>query len=1132
MICHSYVFEIIFFHDLMCSRIDTFTFIYFCLVVFTIFLSMFPAELLLSCGTREPAFLLFNLTNFIMSFPQILVDESESAQFIMSKRKLNSLAASIFGIAALGQQATGNENEAISFKVHLERATSRFNKFENLWSNLDEMYVKEKEYAKFPTEDDSSFYRAVSNEIMEANVCLAHVKKWDQSVPREDDPTPRPHHTTMGVSRSPHLPKVNIPIFDGDLVKWTTFRDTYVSLVHDEPCISNIEKFNCLRVSLKGEASTYIANISVNNDNYSLAWKAILQAYDNPRVLASFYVKKVLEYSSSHSKPSLESYQKYLSGVVDNIEAFKQLTIYNSTDFLLALLALRALDSETRRDFELIHLDKDFPKSEDVFSYVRNRIKAFRLSSDDIKVRPDIVHKSASHLQARFVPNKNSKRYTSSSFHTTNAAKPAPQMKTFQPTSHRGEETSTKEPCPTCKGPHPLGFCIKFKNFPLEKKWQTVRDLKLCHNCLNKGHYKQECVSRFSCKTCGRRHHTLVHPEEKTPEPSSADSSQPSGSKNFYARNQENLSPRQVLLGTALVTIKSSAGRTIIARVLLDSCSERTFMTEKLSKRLGCRPIPCTEKVAGMGGVALHAPIGVVSCFITGCNTELPIDAAVVESISSASPLSAVSQDIIDELSNNDLADNRFGQPGPVDILIGADVYPALLTGAPIRTRFLGLFLIPTIFGLVVIGNTGRPSDSLVNSMATFSLEEIDRSLKRFWELEEPSSARLEDPEDIYCEEHFSQTHYRNQEGRYVVELPLARESLPCGNNRDVVERRFFNLEKRLHSDKKLYGAYARFMSEYIDLGHMVEAQSPSEYIIPHHGIWQGHWPNQKLRVVFDASCPSKSEYSSKPVSLNDTLLNGPKLQLDISDILIRFRTFVIALTCDIIKMYRQVLVHPQQRKLQHIFWRSHPSLPLKEYEMNTLTYGEKPCAFLAIRTIVQLTRDEEASFPLASEHIKKAMYVDDFVSGADTMEEAITLKNELIGIFARGGFELDKWASNEPSLLPQHQGSNDPLAFTDIENNHTKILGLVWDPAADVFSYSAVKPDINVTKRSILSAIARTFDPLGLLAPVIFSAKVVLQEVWKQKNRLGRSTSSALVGTVDKPQPTMGISEFHKITP
>jgi len=82
-------------------------------------------------------------------------------------------------------------------------------------------------------------------------------------------------------------------------------------------------------------------------------------------------------------------------------------------------------------------------------------------------------------------------------------------------------------------------------------------------------------------------------------------------------------------------------------------------------------------------------------------------------------------------------------------------------------------------------------------------------------------------------------------------------------------------------------------------------------------------------------------------VSLNDALLVGPTVQQDLISILMCFRLFTYVITVDIIKMYRQILVHPSQTRLQRILWRDDLSANVDMYELTTVTYGTASASFL-----------------------------------------------------------------------------------------------------------------------------------------------------------------------------------------
>lgn len=122
---------------------------------------------------------------------------------------------------------------------------------------------------------------------------------------------------------------------------------------------------------------------------------------------------------------------------------------------------------------------------------------------------------------------------------------------------------------------------------------------------------------------------------------------------------------------------------------------------------------------------------------------------------------------------------------------------------------------------------------------------------------------------------------------------------------------------------------------------------SSKSYFLPHHGILRENHLTTKLRTVFDGSCPSSTGWS-----LNDLQYVGPKLQNDIVNILLRFRTYVYAVSADISKMYRCILLHPEHRQYQQILWRDNSEDDLSTYQLNTVSYGTSSAPYLAIRCI------------------------------------------------------------------------------------------------------------------------------------------------------------------------------------
>ncbi|XP_076660443.1 uncharacterized protein LOC143363795 [Halictus rubicundus] len=155
---------------------------------------------------------------------------------------------------------------------------------------------------------------------------------------------------------------------------------------------------------------------------------------------------------------------------------------------------------------------------------------------------------------------------------------------------------------------------------------------------------------------------------------------------------------------------------------------------------------------------------------------------------------------------------------------------------------------------------------------------------------------------------------------------------------------------------------------------------------------------------------------------------------------------------------------------------------------------------YLAIRSLHQLATDEERNFPEAAARIKRDLYVDDLLTGTDSITEAKRLQHQTITLLKKGALNIRQWASNEPKLLSSlSKELIHPKILGDAST--MKTLGISWDAQHDTIRYS-VQPTTTteVSKRNILSTIAKIYDPLGLLGPITIIAKIIMQRLWTLK--------------------------------
>ena len=170
---------------------------------------------------------------------------------------------------------------------------------------------------------------------------------------------------------------------------------------------------------------------------------------------------------------------------------------------------------------------------------------------------------------------------------------------------------------------------------------------------------------------------------------------------------------------------------------------------------------------------------------------------------------------------------------------------------------------------------------------------------------------------------------------------------------------------------------------------------------------------------------------------------------------------------------------------------------------MARVTFGVSAAPFLAIRAFHELANRVQTTLPLASSAIKHEFLVDNLLSGGHSLEQAQELKNQLLQAMEIGGLKLPKFTSNSNELLDSISPDlRDPSTFLNIdEGDFIRTIGILWNPKQDTFSVHVKVPEplLVTTKRTVLSAIARTFDPTGWLSPVTITPKILIQKLWKE---------------------------------
>ncbi|KAL0809310.1 hypothetical protein ABMA28_011521 [Loxostege sticticalis] len=909
--------------------------------------------------------------------------------------------------------------------------------------------------------------------------------------------------TNVHTHSSVKLPEICIPKFSGKYSEWATFKDMFTSLIHCNNSLENVQKLHYLKGYLTGEAEQLVRQIPVSADNYSRTWNLLNERFNNKKYMSHCIIKRLLSQRNLSSEAA-SGLKDLIDTTTDCLDALKNLMIDVSTwDILVIHILALKLDPETKKQWEL-HVSSNvgsdsLPTYEQFKSFITQRYRALEF------VEPNKYNKAVK------VDNGQGK---SKAFHVT------------------------KYSCVYCGQEHKISTCSQFLKNNVDERRNFVQQNRLCFNCLGLNHSARECKVSFHCKTCGRLHHTLLHRTgSSVTDNKVTDRSGGSGGVGVQGSSAvvgcatteeasaatENITScfsagktgKQVLLATAVVKVEAGNGSRKLVRALLDQGSQASFVTESTVQFLGLKKTHSRHSISGLGGdkkVTTNSTVTVNLQSRVNPEIKLTVKAYVLGTITAFLPAKKVVDMEGLDLTGITLADPDYHTPNKIDILLGADVYGQVLKEGLRKNTPGGLIAQATALGWIISGTVTELHDQSNSVVVMHSIMEDNETLKRFWELEnEPkdNSENQMNEEELKCEELYRNTVKRDETGRYIVKIPFKVDKPQVKGSLEIAKKRFDLLEKRLNKNEVFKSKFTEVMDEYLSSEHMElvkeeEQDNPDAVYVPILAVVREDRVTTRVRVVCDSSCKGKDG-----ISINDLMMKGPVLQDDLRHLLMRWRKHVCCLVADITKMYLQIKVSEVDKDYQRLLWRPDPNSAVKAYRMLRVSFGSASAPYLAVRTLQQVAHDEGDKYPEAKERTLRDFYMDDLMTGCDTEEEAIMIYKEMNEMLMKGGFELRKWTSNKEGVLReiengQGTGERENVNLKDNKlkiklDEVMKILGLTWDRMEDEFQYSVAVSELSepVTKRKILSEIARLFDPLGWLSPCIILVKIIIQKLW-----------------------------------
>ena len=311
---------------------------------------------------------------------------------------------------------------------------------------------------------------------------------------------------------------------------------------------------------------------------------------------------------------------------------------------------------------------------------------------------------------------------------------------------------------------------------------------------------------------------------------------------------------------------------------------------------------------------------------------------------------------------------------------------------------------------------------------------------------------------------------------RYEVALPWKqglRDKLL--NIEKLALSRLSHLSKKLGRDPVLESRYNSAIMDMWDNGIIEEVPREESvgcgpvFYMPHRPVIRESSVSTKVRPVFDASAKGFNG-----LSLNGCMEVGPCLLSNLTEILLRFRRWPIAITSDIEKAFLQIGVKKDDCDVHCFLWDVNGTT-------KRVPFGNCSSPFV-LNTTVQF---HLSGFPESRvvDELKENMYVDDFLSGADSVEECCTMVKDAINIMSQASMPLVKWGSNSPEAAEiLHRDFRDKYLVRE----SFKVLGLLRLASDDCFTFrgSVLAPDL-YNQEGCPEFILQAFWPVGICCPI-----------------------------------------------
>ncbi|GFW74109.1 DUF1758 domain-containing protein [Trichonephila clavipes] len=489
------------------------------------------------------------------------------------------------------------------------------------------------------------------------------------------------------------LPSINLPEFSGQYIDWLQFKSHFVSLIHDNTCLSDSQKLYYLQSALKGHAK----QLQTVNDSYSSLFEALEGRYENKRLIVNSHIAELL----NPNKIKFES-AFHLRSLIDSIQshlrALKQLELEPNTlcESMLIFVITQRLDDESRKQYEMELHSNDLPKWDNFLDFLIKRSQAL----ENVQRNSSLKNKNEYSLKFRSFVVK----------------------------------SDEKNPCPLCPlETHPIFKCKMFHEMSVQESSNKVRSLNLCFNCLGH-HLIKNCLKlNRKCRVCNANHNSLLcktslprsisepHQNRNLPSPQSlsrvicdpkpATVINPQTATCLYNEVGE----KSILLSTAKVKVQSATGGWLVMNAILDSGSQKCLCSLEASNFLGLEKYSMNSTIVGLNGACISVRKRISAEISNGSSFKRKLNFLIVPKVTGCVPTQPLDLTKIKLPQNIRYADAEFNIPKPIDILLGGEIFYELLKSKQIKLHDNSIILQDSVFGYIVAGSIqNEPSNYIL----------------------------------------------------------------------------------------------------------------------------------------------------------------------------------------------------------------------------------------------------------------------------------------------------------------------------------------------------------------------------------------------------------------------------------